>query len=185
MRPSHLFVITAALVLVLLWAWSHIPDHLPWRLPEPLDPWIVDPYIGELCDVVEVEDANTLLLDCIDGRYRVHHYCVQALGLDQEPWGRHAHHVVHALITDTVRLVYRRVDDDGSVVGEVFSYNPDDPEDTENIGLALVLGGNAAVPLDSCDEPMYRVAQDQARETGAGIWRDRGAHQRPWEFRQR
>lgn len=77
-------------------------------------------------------------------------------GLEQEPQGRWAREVVRVLITDTVRLIVRSMEDDGSVIG-----------------------GNAAVPLDSCDEPM-----DRARETGAGIQRESGAHQRPWEFRQ-
>lgn len=48
-----------------------------------LEPWIVDPYTGELCDVLEI----TLMLDCIDGRVRVQQYRVQAPGLDQQPGG--------------------------------------------------------------------------------------------------
>lgn len=69
----------------------------------------------------------------------------------------------------------------GRTVGEVFSTN----EAGENINLAMIRSGKAAVYPKYCSERQYYQMEVEAKKTHSGIWEKSGNHQAPWEWRHR
>lgn len=134
------------------------------------------------CAVLKVHDGDTLHVLCRQHadqprKLKIRLHCIDAPELAQAPWGREARDQLRRLIQKgpvTVRVIekdnYRRF------VAEVW-------KDRANANLEMVKTGKAAVYWRHCNSPTYGLAEWKARSVGAGIWRQRGLHQTPWEYR--
>ncbi|MCP4310204.1 MAG: thermonuclease family protein, partial [Bacteroidetes bacterium] len=70
----------------------------------------------------------------------------------------------------------------GRLIGEVWTHDSDTIQ--ENLNLAMVRSGSAAVYPKYCKEWKYFQAQEGAQSLSAGIWEKPGQHQSPWEYRK-
>ncbi|MGH6636076.1 MAG: thermonuclease family protein [Gammaproteobacteria bacterium] len=136
----------------------------------------------ENCAVVKVHDGDTLHVLCRQPaeqprKLKIRLHCIDAPELAQTPWGREARDHLRAFIGKspvTIRIVdkdkYRRS------VAEIR-------KNAENANLEMVKDGKAAVYWRHCSSLIYGLAEWNARSADAGIWRQAGLHQTPWEYR--
>ena len=68
----------------------------------------------------------------------------------------------------------------GRTVGEVLT----DDADRDNLNLAQVRSGNAAVYHSFCEGNAYYQAERHDKRIKAGIWERAGDWQRPWVHRK-
>ena len=132
------------------------------------------------CAVDSIHDGDTLRLTCEDEHLQVRLYCIDAPELDQQPWGQESRDHLRAITPKRVILIPHDKDRYGRTVGEVIT---DDP-DRENLNLAQVHSGNAAVYRSFCEDNAYYQAEREAKRIGAGIWERPGEQQGPWESRR-
>lgn len=158
-----LFRAAALIVLALLWLPSFSADS------------------ARSCTVNSIYDGDTMRLSCNGKRMKVRLYCIDAPEMKQRPWGRESRDYLRAITPERVTVVARDRDRYGRTVGEVFT----DEEDRENLNLALVWSGNAAVYPKYCNDRQYYRAEGEAKKLQSGVWEKPGDHQRPWAWRQR
>ncbi len=108
-----------------------------------------DLYSGERCTLLDVEGNGRLRVDCNGLVESIRYYCVT--------YGPEADLVLGLIMTDTVRVIWQGRGGDGIRSAEVFTHNPEDVTDTENVGLSLVLGNMGQV-RDNCHNPKYLTA---------------------------
>ncbi len=130
------------------------------------------------CRVVEVVDGDTVEASCPAGRLRVRVWGIDAPEMGQGAWGERARGALSRL-ADPPEIRLQVVDTDryGRTVGRLFRGEQD-------LGLALVRDGQAAVYRHFNDSDVYRDVERLARREGAGIWAEDGAQQTPWEWRR-
>lgn len=133
------------------------------------------------CAVESIHDGDTMRLTCTGEHLQVRLYCIDAPELEQKPWGQESRDHLRAITPTRVILIPRDKDRYGRTVGEVLT---DDP-DRENLNLAQVHSGNAAVYRSFCDGDAYYQAEKEARRIRAGIWERAGEQQQPWAYRHR
>jgi endonuclease YncB( thermonuclease family) len=116
-------------------------------------------------------------VQCGNRRVKVRLHCIDAPELKQAPWGREARDYLRSLVGRgpvTVRVKdkdkYRRS------VGEIWKGGT-------NVNLKMVEASKVAVYRRHCDIAAYGRAERHTKSAHAGIWRQRGLHQRPWEYR--
>jgi len=136
----------------------------------------------ENCAVLKVHDGDTMHVLCgpqsdRPSKLKIRLHCIDAPELAQAPWGREARDHLRRLVRKgpvTVRIIekdkYRRS------VAEVWT-------DAANANLEIVKAGKAAVYWRHCNSVTYGFTEWKARLANAGIWRQAGLHQAPWEYR--
>ena len=167
--------------------------HLPWLVAAAALSFLLveqggrgfslkRPETLENCAVVKVHDGDTLHVLCRrhadqPRKLKIRLHCIDAPELAQTPWGREARDHLRTFIGKgpiTIQIVdkdkYRRS------VAEIT-------KNAENANLEMVKTGKAAVYWRHCKSLTYGLAQWQARSAHAGIWRQTGLHQTPWEYR--
>lgn len=132
------------------------------------------------CTVASIHDGDTMRLICAGEHLQVRLYCIDAPELEQRPWGRESRDHLRAITPTRVILTPHDQDRYGRTVGEVIT----DDADRENLNLAQVHSGNAAVYRHYCEGNVYYQAERVAKRIGAGIWARPGEQQRPWEYRK-
>jgi len=132
------------------------------------------------CRVLKIYDGDTITLQCPDTseKTRVRLYCIDTPEIRQKPWGIQARDYLRSITDKTVQLVKIDKDRYGRIVGEVYSGKV-------NLNMAQVQAGQAAVYDAYCKKPEYKVAEQQAKNAGLGIWSQQGLHQTPWKWRKR
>lgn len=129
-------------------------------------------------EITGCHDGDTCTLQLQGHTLKVRVFCIDAPELGQGPWGESARKAINAEVRGTIRVLIDGHDKWGRPVAELIR------EDGWNLGLELVRAGYAAVYPKFCDEALYYTAEDQARKARLGIWRQDGAQQRPWEWRE-
>ncbi|AGA91881.1 micrococcal nuclease-like nuclease [Thioflavicoccus mobilis 8321] len=133
---------------------------------------------GTLCRVDAVRDGDSLRLVC-DGETReARLYCIDAPEIGQRPWGRASRHFLRRITPSEVRIQVMDTDRYARQVVLVTS-----AAGGENLNLAMVRAGQAAVYRRYCTAPRFAAAETEARRQHRGIWSHPGGHQRPWEYR--
>lgn len=130
------------------------------------------------CYIQKVYDGDTVQALCGKESSKVRLYCIDAPELAQQPWGPRSRAALRERLPRRVRLIAHERDRYGRIVGELF-------HGSDNINLALVRQGHAAVYPAYCSEPRFYRAEEQARQQKLGIWKTPGLHQKPWRFRAR
>jgi micrococcal nuclease len=136
----------------------------------------------DACTAVRVHDGDTLTLRCGQRsdhprRIKVRIWGIDAPELAQDHWGYRARDRLRQLARGTLRVQPVGRDDYGRTVGRVY-------RDAEDLGLALVREGYAAVYHRYNDDPAYLAAARDAKRSGVGIWTDDGLQRTPWAWRQ-
>ncbi|MDQ2694165.1 MAG: thermonuclease family protein [Pseudomonadota bacterium] len=129
------------------------------------------------CQVYRVYDGDTVTVDCDRGRVKVRVWGIDAPEMGQEPWGQRARDRLRGLLPDAVRVQVVDTDRYGRAVARLY-------DGREDLGLAMVRQGQAAVYAQYNDSSAYRQAQSQARRERLGIWSQDGAQQEPWAWRR-
>lgn len=137
------------------------------------------PAIGshQRCELLEVQDGDTVRVRCADGLLRVRLWGLDAPELGQRPWGERSR---AALAEDLPgRVTVATVDHDryGRAVARLLDGERD-------LGLALLRAGWAAVYRRYNDDPDYLAAEAAARRAARGIWAEPGFQQTPWRWRR-
>lgn len=160
--------------LSLYWTAAIIGLLLPW-----LSSFSTDAHLS--CTVNSIYDGDTMRLTCEGKRIKVRLYCIDAPELSQRPWGKESRDYLRAITPDQVTVIARAKDRYGRTVGEVITAD----EDQENLNLAMVRSGQAAVYPKYCNDRPYFQAEAEAKKLQSGIWEKPGTHQRSWEWRRR
>lgn len=120
--------------------------------------WIDEPislefdlYSGEVCTLLDIEGQGRLQVDCNGIVESIRYYCVTH--------GPEAQRLLGLIMTDTVRLIWQGGGAEGVRSAEVFTHNPEDINDTENVGLSLLLG-NIGQVRDDCHNSKYLTAAE-------------------------
>jgi endonuclease YncB( thermonuclease family) len=165
--------------LTWFWALAAIGLILPWMMSceSPLTHLSRQ---EQPCTLQSIHDGDTLRLTCNGEHLQVRLYCIDAPELEQKPWGQESRNHLRAITPKRVLLIAHDQDRYGRTVGEVIT---DDP-DRENLNLAQVRSGNAAVYRSFCEGDAYYQAEREAKRIRAGIWERAGDWQRPWEHRK-
>ena len=167
----------------LCWATRHSRLKLFWTIAVVglLLPWLpsCDTAVRSHCTVNSIYDGDTMRLTCDAQRIKVRLYCIDAPETSQRPWGREARNHLREITPAQVVLIARTKDRYGRTVGEVLTAD----KGGDNLNLAMVRSGNAAVYPQYCDDRQYFQAEREARQAGRGIWNTPGAHQTPWDTR--
>lgn len=137
------------------------------------------PSIGDQasCAVVAVQDGDSLSVDCAHGTFRVRVWGLDAPELGQRPWGAASRQALGQALSDTVLVDTVDHDRYGRAVARLHDQG-------EDLGLALVRAGQAAVYRPYNDDPHYLAAEAEARRAGRGIWSAPGFQQTPWRWRR-
>ena len=171
--------ITSHRRLTLFWALAALGLTAPWMTS------CESPTLGHLfrqeqpCSVQSIHDGDTMRLTCNGEHLQVRLYCIDAPELEQKPWGQESRNHLRAITPKRVLLIPHDQDRYGRTVGEVLT---DDP-DRENLNLAQVRSGNAAVYRSFCEGDAYYQAEREAKRIRAGIWERAGEQQAPWRTR--
>ena len=146
-----------ALVVVVVGALAVI-GNLFWQSQWESEPVSLefDLYSGEVCTLLDIEGQGRLRVDCHGVVESIRYYCVTH--------GSEAERLLGVIMTDTVRLrlIWQGRGGDGIRSAEVFTHNPEDVNDTENVGLSLLLGNMGQV-RDNCHNPKYLTAAEVNR----------------------
>jgi endonuclease YncB( thermonuclease family) len=129
------------------------------------------------CEVLNIYDGDTMTLQCQGEETKVRLYCIDAPEMGQTPWGKQARDHLRSIAGNAVKLVRLDKDRYGRVVGEVYRGD-------ENLNLAQVKTGYAAVYDAYCKKSEYPLEEQRANSAKQGIWSTPGIHQTPWEWRK-
>lgn len=145
-------------------------------------PWLPNFSTGahKTCTVNSIHDGDTMRLTCEGEQVKVRLYCIDAPEMGQWPWGKVSRDYLRAITPKQVRLVAHDRDRYGRTVGEVITTD----EAQENLNLAMIWSGQAAVYPRYCNDGQYYQAEQEARKIGSGIWGSKGLHQSPWSWRR-
>ena len=160
----------------LFWTFALLGLALPW-LPS------CQSLKTTACTVNSIYDGDTMRLTCNGKKMKVRLYCIDAPEMKQRPWGKESRDYLRAITPKQVRVVEHGKDRYGRIIGEVWTNDGDEVQ--ENLNLAMVWAGRAAVYGRYCGKRSYFEAQKQVKRLGSGIWEKPGLHQMPWEFRHR
>lgn len=136
----------------------------------------------QICQVASIYDGDTMRVICNGERMKLRLNCIDTPEMQQKPWGRESRDYLRAIATKSVRVIGSKKDRYGRLIAEVWTH--DDDEIQENLNLALVFAGQAAVYPKYCKDQQYYDAQKAAEQNRAGIWEKPGLHQSPWEYRK-
>lgn len=143
-----------------------IPLELPKKTAQTPDTQQPSLLVGR---VLSVHDGDTLTVS-IDGRKeKVRLIGIDAPELAQEPWGSQAQAALSNLVKDRIVRLETDIaerDQYGRLLAYVFV-------DETFVNLELVRQGQAVlytVPPNVTHVQAYRVAQEEAREAGRGVW---------------
>jgi len=114
-----------------------------------------------LADIGSCSDGNTCHLNSPEYTGPVRIFCIQAPSLN-EAWGIQARNALRVEVRGTIRVLMDHVNE--LPVAELIR------EDGWNLGLELVRQGLARVTPKFCDDPLYPIAENEARQEGLGIW---------------
>lgn len=105
---------------------------------------------------------------------------IDAPELAQSPYGISARAYFRSLlyVNEPVEARIYGTDAYGRLIAEIIRLR-----DYGNCGLRLVVGGYAALFRCPADRSEYHAAQDIAQRKRAGIWRQPGLQQTPWNYR--
>jgi endonuclease YncB( thermonuclease family) len=103
--------------------------------------------------------------------------------MKQRPWGKESRDYLRTITPKTVRILPKTKDRYGRTVAEVWTHDGDEIQ--ENLNLAMVWAGRAAVYKNYCSDKEYYLAQDNAESAGSGIWKKAGDWQNPWTIRRK
>ena len=133
---------------------------------------------AKVCDVNSVHDGDTMRLTCSGQKIKVRLYCIDTPELAQRPWGPESREFLRSHVGDTVELLEHGKDRYGRILAEVIS-------EGQNLNLALVESGHAAVYVKYCKLDGYYQAEKKASNELLGIWSSPGLHQMPWAWRKK
>ncbi len=167
--------------ILLFWAAVLIFLPLPWLIKGCAQPVISTSQSLDNCSVQSIHDGDTMTVSCDGQRMKVRLYCIDAPELGQRPWGKESRDFLRSITPERVTVLAKTKDRYGRTVGEVFIAD----ETGENLNLAMVSTGQAAVYTKYCTKRQYVQAEDEAKKANAGIWEKPGLHQQPWEWRHR
>lgn len=136
---------------------------------------------GRTCTLDRVIDGDSLRLICEGETIEVRLYCIDAPEKGQRPWGKRARAHLGKIATQQVEMRPIETDRFGRTIAEVYT----SAEPRLSLNLEQVRLGQAAVYSRYCEEARFSRAERKAQTASLGIWASPGAHQRPWEFRQR
>ncbi len=136
---------------------------------------------GRLCTLNRVVDGDSLQLVCAGETREVRLYCIDAPETAQRPWGKRALANLRKIATREVEMREIETDRFGRTVAEVYTSG----EPRLSLNVEQVRLGQAAVYPRYCEESRFFRAERTARDASLGIWASPGAHQTPWDFRQR
>ena len=131
------------------------------------------------CSVSSIHDGDTVRVRWDGERLKIRLYCIDAPELAQRPWGLESRDHLRAITPKRVILIPKDKDRYGRTVGEILT----DDAQRENLNLAQVASGNAAVYPRYSRDSKYYAAQRAARNASLGIWERPGEQQRPWAHR--
>ena len=158
--------------LSLFWTSAVVGLALPW-LPS------CETTTRKACIVNSIYDGDTMRLTCDGEHIKVRLYCIDAPEMGQRPWGKESRDYLRAIAPEQVTIIARAKDRYGRTVGEVITTD----EAQENLNLAMVWSGQAAVYPRYCNDRQYYQAESEAKKIKAGIWNESGQHQSPWRWR--
>jgi endonuclease YncB( thermonuclease family) len=158
--------------LGLFWLTAFIGLALPW-----LPSFSMDASLS--CTVNSIYDGDTMRVTCEGKRMKVRLYCIDAPEMGQRPWGRESRDYLRSIVTEHIVVVSHGKDRYGRTIGEVTT----DGERQQNLNLAMVQLGYAAVYPKYCHAQEYYRAEAEAKKSQSGIWSKPGTHQQPWEWR--
>lgn len=133
------------------------------------------------CDVLEIQDGDTMKLDCgwVEDKPQivtVRLYCIDAPEIKQEPWGRMARDRLRSITGTAVAIKPIEWDRHRRLVAIVHSNG-------RELNLQMVADGFAPVYPKYCRERRYYDAENDVRSRRLGIWSTLGQQQKPWEWR--
>jgi len=133
----------------------------PRQIAAALPLWV----LAQACqaDIGSCSDGNICHLDNPEYTGPVRIFCIQAPHLN-EPWGMQARDTLRAEVRGTIRVLMDHVNEQNLPVAELIR------EDGHNLGLELVRQGLARVMPKFCDDPLYPIAENEARQERLGIW---------------
>lgn len=140
--------------------------------------------ITERLRVVYTHDGDTLTCwRTVNGavvQARIRLAFIDAPELAQSPYGVHARAYLRSLlyVNEPVEARIYGTDAYGRLIAEIIRLR-----DYGNCGLRLVLGGYAARFRCPPERTEYASAEGIARFKKAGIWRQPGLQQTPWQYR--
>jgi endonuclease YncB( thermonuclease family) len=134
------------------------------------------------CDVLDIDDGDTMRLDCGWNEAKpqiitVRLYCIDAPELGQEPWGKLAHDYLRSITGPAVAIKPVEWDRNRRLVAIVHSKGGE-------LNLRMVADGFAPVYPNYCRDQRYYDAESNTHARGTGIWSTPGVQQRPWEWRR-
>jgi endonuclease YncB( thermonuclease family) len=98
--------------------------------------------------------------------------------MQQRGWGKHSRDALRDMIgRGPIKIIRHSQDKYGRTVGQII-------RGRTNINLQMVKAGQAAVYPHYCDDIQYYMAEALAQKRTRGIWKIRGNHQTPWQFRR-
>jgi endonuclease YncB( thermonuclease family) len=98
----------------------------------------------------------------------------------QRPWGRESRDYLRSITPERITVISHGRDRYGRTIGEVIT----DDEKRENLNIAMIRTGQAAVFPKYCKDQVYYEAQVLASGEGSGIWEKDGLQQSPWKWRK-
>lgn len=131
--------------------------------------------------VKSVTDGDTVVIQGQDKEAKVRLACIDAPEMAQ-PYGEEAKQRLTALIpvNSTIKLKIVDTDRYGRMVAEIY-------RDGTLVNLKLVQEGKAYVYRDylsNCDGAKYLKAEEKAKRSKKGVWKDEKA-EKPWFFRRK
>ena len=169
--------------IILFWSLAIIGLIFPWIIPPKTTVASTTPGSGRICQIASIYDGDTMRVICDGERMKVRLNCIDAPEMGQKPWGRESRDYLRAIATPSIRVIGKKKDRYGRLIAEVWTN--DDTNTQENLNLAMVHSGRAAVYPKYCKEQQYYQAQEGAQGVPSGIWEKPGDWQRPWEWRKR
>ena len=140
--------------------------------------------IRERMCVLYAHDGDTVtcwrVVNGIATQVRVRLAFIDAPELAQSPYGVNARAYFRSLlyVNEPVEARIYGTDAYGRLIAEIIRLR-----DYGNCGLRLVVGGYAPVFRWPAERSEYHAAQDMAQRKNAGIWRQPGLQQTPWNYR--
>lgn len=85
-------------------------------------------------------------------------------GAGTQPWGKESRDYLRSIMPEQVTVIVKTKDRYGRMVGEVFAFG----EAGENLNLAMVRSGKAAVYPKYCNDRHYFQAQVEVKKLQSG-----------------
>ena len=136
------------------------------------------------CILNRVIDGDTVIVHCPPSnkeKSNIRVWGIDAPEMKQEPWGSSAKNALIKLLPQSKHAIIKveiiDIDRYNRYVGKLFYNNSD-------LGLELVKKGEAVVYTQYNKDKIYQKAENSARKSRLGIWKQKGAQQDPAAWRK-